>query len=174
MGAGDQRCRQGHREGPLVLVEVPVARGQGETVGLADDGDAADLDVDVQVAHHLVDEDQLLVVLLPEVGRGGCDDAEQLRDHRQHPGEMAGPRGAFEFGTERTGVHRRPRTVRVHVLHTRDEGQFHPGCAQHVQVGVEGARVRVEILPAPNCSGLTKIDTTTTAPLRFAISTSWT
>ena len=71
-------------------------------------------DVEVEVGDHLPDQHQLLVVLLAEehpVGRTICS---SLQHDGQHAGEMRWPRGALEFGGQRTGLHGGAQAVGIH------------------------------------------------------------
>ena len=136
-------------------------------------GHPDDPHVDVEVGDHLADQHQLLVVLLAEERPVRPDDLQQLEHHGQHAREMRRAARTFQFGAERAGVNSGPRTVGYIVGRGRREHDLDALGAQQLEVGVQGARVGVEILSAPNCSGLTKIDTTTTAPgTRLAARTS--
>src|SRR5438128_1894372 len=66
--AGAQRRGQRAGGDSVLGVEVAVAAGQGHAVVLPDGGHGRNLDVEVEVAHQLPDERQLLVVLLAEIG----------------------------------------------------------------------------------------------------------
>jgi hypothetical protein len=93
------------RLGPLGGAQVAVARRQREAVGGADGFTGDDLDGQRQLAHHVGEHHQLLVVLLAEQGHLGLDDVEQLQHHRGHAAEMAGPHGALEdVGVGRVGT----------------------------------------------------------------------
>ena len=95
---------------------------------------------------HLANQDQLLIVLLAEEDSVGRHDLQQLADHGQHAGEMCGPGRALELGSERAGVHRGPRAVRVHRDSAWGEGNFDSFTAQQREVVVEDPRVGVQIL----------------------------
>ena len=84
-----QRLREDERRLPLLWREVDVATAHGEAVRLADGRERHDLDVQVQVAHHPPDHDELLGVLLAEVGAVGLDDVEELRHDGGHAAKVA-------------------------------------------------------------------------------------
>ena len=67
--------------------QIGVARAQGEAVGLAHGGRGNDLERQIEVAHHLPDDAELLIVLLAEHGDVGCNLREELAAHRRHARE---------------------------------------------------------------------------------------
>ena len=92
--------------------------------------------------------DQLLVVLLAEHGDVGADQAEQLGDHGEHAAEVAG-RGLAPSSTAPSG----PGSTRdlrvaagVDLLDRRREDDVDALLGADLEVGVEGARVAVEVL----------------------------
>ena len=97
----DGRCNIGDglvqpwRDAALFGGEVGVARGQGEAVGLAHRRRADDLERQVEVAHHLPDDAELLVVLLAEHGDVGPHLREQLAAHRGDAAEEVRARTRF-------------------------------------------------------------------------------
>ncbi len=77
---------------------------------------------------------------------------------------MGWPRAALEFGGQRTGLHGGAQAVGIHRRGSWRESDFHAFGPQLRQVVVRGAGIASRSSPAPNCIGLTKIDTTTTDP----------
>ena len=122
---------------------------------LADRGTADDLDRLTESLDHPADEEQLLRVLLPEVGRGGTDHVEQAVDRREHAGEVARPRGSLPHVPDRTRVRRRqldalrielpfgrrPHQVGPQGLGQRDIPRLVPGVARQVLARRELPRV---------------------------------
>ena len=97
--------------------------------------------------HHAADEQQLLGVLLAEVGRVGAGEVHELGDDGEHAVEVAGPGLALEDVAERAG---RDPDARVAVLVDdvggRGEDEVDARGRADLQVGVEGARVAREVL----------------------------
>ena len=65
-------------------------------------GAPTNVDIEIQVEHHLPDAGQLLGVLLTEAGQPRVDDMEQLEHHGQHPVEVTRPRRPLEHSAERS------------------------------------------------------------------------
>ena len=115
-------------DGPasLVGIEVAVAAGQGEPVGLAHGLGADDVDPQAQVAAQLTDQHELLVVLLAEHGDVGPDQPEELGDDGQDPAEVTWPQGSLELVAERPRLHRHDRVAAgVDLLDPRREDDVH-------------------------------------------------
>src|SRR4029453_11520741 len=96
--------------------EVGTAGGQREAVLLPHDLPAEDLDRDVEVAHEVLDDEELLVVLLAEDRHVGGALQQELGDHRCDAVEMVGPVCSAEvlgqiadayFAAEASGIHLR-------------------------------------------------------------------
>ena len=147
--AGQQSRQQRARLLALHRVEIAVARGHRQPVGLPHDRHALNLDAQVEVGDHLPDQRQLLVVLLAEVRAVGSHRVEQLEHDGQYPGEMRWPRGALQLGAQLSGDHGGAGAVRIHVVGGRSECDLHTLGPQRVEVVVERARVRVEVLARP-------------------------
>src|SRR5699024_9743502 len=62
-GTGRQCRGKGEGELALLVGEVDVAAGQRQSAALADDRNAVDTQLHVEVVDHLLDQDELLVVL---------------------------------------------------------------------------------------------------------------
>ncbi len=139
----------GQREGgaPLGGREVAVAAGQGQTVVLADGGDADDLHAEVQVPDHAADQGELLGVLLAVQGDVGTGQVQQLGDDREHAVEVARAGGALQAlahgarGDADLGL-----ATGVHLVHGGGEHDVRAGLPGELEVGVQGARVAVEVL----------------------------
>ena len=149
LGRAQGAAERGRRTS-LLAVEVPVAARQREAVGLADGLAAEHLHAEAQVRAHPPDEGQLLVVLLAEHRHVGPHQPEQLGHHREHAGEVAGPRGALEDRGQRAGVDGDlRRTARVDLVDRRREEDVDALGLAERQVLVERARVAVEVLAGP-------------------------
>ncbi len=114
---------------------------------LADRGDRDDLHREVEIPHHPADEGELLRVLLPEEGRIGCRQVEQLGDDGEHPVEVLGPEGALQH------VAHRPRgdphlrlAARVDLGRGRGEDHVRAFLPGDLQIGLQGARVALQVL----------------------------
>ena len=150
VGAGPQRAGQRQRARPLVRRQVPVAAGQCQSVRFADGRHAHDVHRQVDVAHHGADEGELLVVFLAEVRRVGAGQVQQLEDDGQYPVEEARTAGPLQRLAERPGVDPdRGLPGRVHLRACRGEHQVDTFGAGGGEVGLERARVPVEVLVRP-------------------------
>jgi hypothetical protein len=145
-----QRLAQLHGLGALGGAQVAVARAERQAVlgaaGVARD----DLDGQSELAHHLADHHQLLVVLAPEHGaaRAAAEHAgKELHHHRAHAHEEPGTEVPLEdVGDLRIGVHLEGLRLGVQVVLARREQHVAAGGLQLGAVGVPGARVAVEVL----------------------------
>ena len=72
-----------------------------------------------EVVHHLGDDQALLGVLAPEDGDVRLHQVEELGDHGEHAGEVAGPADAAEVRGARAGLHRDADLAAVHGLDRR-------------------------------------------------------
>ena len=114
---GAQGLRERHGALAVGAFEVAVAAGQGQAVVLAHGGADLDADGDVEVAHELPDDGDLLGVLLAEVGHVGPDHVEELGHDGGDPVEVLGAaRGAFERLGEPCDAHVGGEAGRVHLL----------------------------------------------------------
>ena len=136
----------------LVGVQVDVSAADGQAVGLTDGRDADHLQVEVQVPGHPLDDDELLGVLLPEVGPVRLDDMEQLGHDGRHADEMPGPRGPFVEVGDGAGVDVGLGTRPVHLLRRGSEDQTDTGCFEHAEVAVEVSGVGGEVLAGAELS----------------------
>ena len=101
---GLERAGQGQGLLALLGAEVGVARAHGQAVALAADVDRHDLQRDGEVAHHGLDDRQLLGVLAAEQrpARGG--QVHEGEHHLAHAGEVGGAGAALQDGGDRAGV----------------------------------------------------------------------
>ena len=93
-----------------------------------------------------MDDRDLLIVLLAEIGGIGLDDVEELGHHRGDAGEMAGPGFAFEFGAKLRQVNHRLHRLRIHVGDAGRKNEIDACLFQHGAVAGEIAGILVEIL----------------------------
>src|SRR3954451_137616 len=150
-----QRLVQRQSSYPVTVREVHVAARQRKTVGLADGGPADHLDREVEVAHHPADQRELLGVLLAEERDVGPGQVQQLADAGHHAVE--GPRAVFALepvaqrsrGDPHLGL-----TIRVDDVRGRGEDHVDLLARAECKVGVEGARIAVEVLPRRELQGV--------------------
>ena len=93
-GAGPNRLRhgfkravEGERLGAVLRRQIFVARTGGEAVFVAHQRRANDLGGDIEVAHHALDDQQLLIVFLAKNRDMGEGLQQQFRHHNRHPAE---------------------------------------------------------------------------------------
>ena len=106
-------------------VQARVAAGQREAVAVADGGHRGDADREVEVGNQASDDDELLGVLLAEVGDIGQHRAQQLGDDRCDAAEVsAAPHGSLEaVGQSAEHLDARREAVGVKLGHRRREQQ---------------------------------------------------
>ena len=130
----------------------------------------------IEVGNHPPDDRQLLRVLLAEIRHVGLNDVEQLQHHGRDAVEMAGPVSPAQVIGQSADVHRAAQRARIHLGDRRREHEVdaelpaqrrgrHRACAD--SASRSSAR--------SNCSGLTKMLTTTVPHSRRArsISRAW-
>lgn len=142
-----QGAGQRERGAPLRGGQVAVAAGQRQPVRLAHGGHADDVHAEVQVAHHAADQGELLGVLLPVERHVGPGEVEQLGDDGEHAVEVPGPDGTLETAAHGAGA--QPHlglAAGVDLLGGGREHEVRAGRLGDRQVGLQGARVAVEVL----------------------------
>ena len=80
----------------FLLAQVPVAGGHRQAGGFTHNGHPMNANAHIQVCHHLLDKNELLIVLLAEDSVGWPHNVEQLVHHRQHARKVRGPERAFK------------------------------------------------------------------------------
>src|SRR5215469_18837580 len=85
-----QRSIEGQRCFTLVLIQVCVARAEGQTISFAHNRTDLDPNRHIQVANHAPDDRNLCGVFLSEKGEVGFHDVEQLGDNRGDAAKMSG------------------------------------------------------------------------------------
>ncbi len=80
--------------------EAAVAGGHGKAVGFADGGVGYDFDGEVEVAHHALDDGELLEVFFAEDGGVAAGEQEKFQDNGADAIEVAGSGGTAEMGGE--------------------------------------------------------------------------
>src|SRR5262245_56448523 len=73
----------------LVRVKIAVPRTEGQTVRLAEDRTNADSNRQVEIAHQLLDDAGLLIVLLSEISNLRLDDMKKLEHDGCYATKMA-------------------------------------------------------------------------------------
>ena len=142
--------------GRLALVggQVDVAAADGEAVGFTDGGNAYDFEGEVEVSGHASDYDELLGVLLAEVGAVGLDDVEELGDDGGHADEMAGPRDPFVEVGDGAGVDLSFGAGAVHFLGGGGENEGNARFFKHAEVTVKVTGVGGEVLVGAELGGV--------------------
>src|SRR5208337_1454146 len=105
------------RYGPLVRIEVDIARRHGETVGLAHDRRRNDGDRKIQIPHKPLYDEQLLIVFLTEYRDVGQALQEQLGDDRRHTGKKVRTRYALERLRNPRNLDTRREIVRIDIVY---------------------------------------------------------
>jgi hypothetical protein len=131
-----------------------IARAQGQAVGLADNRKNPDRDIKVQVLDHLLEDDGLLGVFLPEKGQVRLDDMEELEDNRGDSFEVAGPRAAAEFVLQNGNLDGGLVSFGIHLLGTGNKKIIDGLSLQEPRVPVEVPRIPVEVLSRPELEGV--------------------
>ena len=145
-GRGFERTRQHEGRASVLGREIRVAARQRETVGLAHDRAAHDLDRQVEILDESPDDRELLCVLAPEERRARPDDREQLGDDGRDTVEVGGPRGPAQIVGEAGDVNRRERPpARIHLGDRRREHRVDALGDALREVAGEVAGVAVEI-----------------------------
>ena len=91
VGRSVQRGVNRRCHGPLGGLEVGIAGADREAIRLADRGHRDDPDREGEVANQLAHQDQLLKVLLAEIGALRLGQQEELEHDREHAGEVPRP-----------------------------------------------------------------------------------
>ncbi len=141
-----QGLEQHRRFGPLGLRQVHIARRQRQAILGAIGFRPDDLRWQRKLAAHITHHHQLLVILLAEHGHLRLHARKQF----QHDGGDTGEEAGTELALERIAqVGRRVDAeflgLRVQVLLGRREQHVHAFLFQFFHVGLEGARVLVEV-----------------------------
>src|SRR5688572_29906788 len=99
----------------------------------------------VELLDQTPDQGDLLDVLASEAGHIGLHDVEELGDHRQHPVEMPGAKGALPTLRGFAGRHDDLRSATVHLLDWRGEDHLNTARASQRAVALEIPWIAVEI-----------------------------
>ncbi len=139
---------------PLGRAQIGVARGKGQTVGLAHRRHALDAHGNIEIAGDAADDLELLVILLAEAGdvRPGLD--QELGNDGGDAGEMAGPEGATKPLRDRPGIDRDGEAGRVHLCQGRRIEEIAPGRSKLCRIVGLAARIAREILGRPELRGI--------------------
>ena len=141
-----ERAWEGERRRPFGRGEVGVPGGQSEAVRIADRGEDADLEPEVEVAHHLRDDGDLLRVLLAEVGPCGSHDVEELEADGGHAAEVSGPVLAFEQSRKLFDLYPGLVARGIELLRRGSEQQVDTFLLGHARIALLVAWVAPEIL----------------------------
>src|SRR5882724_1726176 len=102
-----QGLRQSNRCLTLSWTQIYIARAHGQPIGLADGRATDHLDGHPEVVDHALDDLQLLIVFLPEIGAIRVYQMKQLADDRRHSTKMPRPRRTFEDAAQGLYFHHR-------------------------------------------------------------------
>jgi len=145
-----ERARDAERPIPFSRRKIDVPAAQREAVLLAHRRRDLDADRKIQVEHHAPDQRGLLEILLPEHRDIGLKHAEQLRDHGQHPAEVARPGCSTQHAGALLRHHRDVRlATRVHFRGRRRKKQVHSCRFGELGIALQAARVAVQVLRRP-------------------------
>ena len=131
-----------------------VARREREAVDVADNRDAANLHVDVQVADQPAHDGELLRILLPEECHVGRDDVEELRADGRHAPEVSRAPGPFEILRRAIDLHPRRVAIRVELVNARREAEIDAGAGRQTFVVCFVAGVAGEIRRIAELAGV--------------------
>ena len=139
---------------PLRGREVDVARRQGETVGLSHGGHRHDVDGNIQIAHHLLHDRQLLIVLLAKVGavRQGLE--QQLAHHGRDAVEMPRAVKALEHVAHAGDADGRGEALRIHLIDPWREEKIATVLGQQPSIPGLVARVSTQVFLAVELLGI--------------------
>ena len=121
---------------------------------LAHDRARHDLDLDVEIADELLDDEELLIVLLAEHRHVRRGLQQELGHNRGHAVEMIGSGRAAEILGEARQAHFGGEARRVHFLAARGIEEMGGGCRELLPVGRLVAGVAREILARPKLDGI--------------------
>src|ERR1700674_2289310 len=91
---------QDERGFPLLRAEVGITRAHRQAISFAHDRANDDLDRQIQVSYHAVDDGGLSCIFLSEEGHVRFDDVEELGDNRGHATEVSRTRLAEQLFTK--------------------------------------------------------------------------
>ena len=137
------------RGSAFVGIEIGVPGGHGEAVRLADGRPGDDLDRQMEVAHHLPDDRELLGVFLAEHGDVRPHQVEEGADDGGDAAEVAGAARAFEPEGGAGGLDERGIARRVDRLYVRQEEEVAARGFEHGGVLFRLAGVAGEVLVRP-------------------------
>ena len=108
----------------------------------------------VEVAHHALDDAELLGIFAAEVGPVGLHDVEQLADDGGDAAEVSGPRCPLQAISEVLYVHEGAEVVRIHRACFRYEDGIHAPFFEHGKVARQVAGVGSEVFVRPKLQGI--------------------
>ena len=124
-----------------------VAAGFGKAIRATNNGHRADINAQVQIVDHALNDCQLLGVLLPEVGAVRPDEAKQLCHHGGDPIKVPGAAGAFQLCAHLARAYPYFRcALWIHLLYIGCEDDVHAGRFQKLRIGLECPRVVAVII----------------------------
>ena len=134
--------------------EVGIARTHGKAIGLPDRGQPDDLDIHIQILHHPLDGDQLLVVFLAEEGQVRLDDVEELGHHRGHTAEVSRAGGPAEVLGHVVHLDGCLKTVGVHLPGRGVKANIHTDVLDEREVPLHITRILCIVLARPELRGV--------------------
>ena len=134
--------------------KVPVARAHCQTVSVAHDRMADDLDRQEQIADHPPHDQELLVVLASEDGGASADHAEELCDDGRYSLEVPRPKRPLERYRQDAWMNARLIAGPIYLLRFRCKDDVHVEGRKLRQVAFDVARVAREILVGAELGGI--------------------
>ena len=122
-----------------------VARREREAVVVAHGRNGADLDIEIEIAHDLLHDRELLGVLATEVRSVRAYELEELHADRRNPAEVAGPMVALEAFRCSFGDDPGCEALRIELAGCRSKEQVDARCGSHALVVREIAGISVEV-----------------------------
>lgn len=125
--------------------EADVSGGESESIGFTDGGKSDDFNGHIQIPNHTADKSDLLEVLVAKDGKIRLDDVEELEHYGEDSVKMTGPtRTTKVFGEQRFGNQNRVVAL-IERFFFRSESQINPFFFTQREVGLQGARIVVQV-----------------------------
>ena len=138
--------------------EVAIAAAHRQSIRLAHRRHADHLDAEVQGAHHVADEHELLVVLFAKQREIRPSHVEEFGHHRKHTGEVSGSTRSLEDAAAGTRFDRDAELrAAVYLRDRRREDDVHTVALADGDVCIECARIAVEVFPSTELRGIDEV-----------------
>ena len=134
--------------------EVDIAATECQSVGIAYDIAGHYLDIEEKIAHHLLDEIELLRIFFSEIGARGLGEVEEFVDHLQHAIEMPRAKMALEDVTLGFGGFDDYLIFMVHRIGFGHEKNIHAGQLAYLFVRFVASGIFAKVLPRQKLRGI--------------------